>query len=54
MNKKYVAPIIEIESIEVTDIILTSGNGYEVTALEGVDTGDDKSAVFNVSRWIHL
>jgi len=49
MNKKYIAPTIEIEYIEADDVILSSG--YEIAALEGVDTGDEKSAVFNVSRW---
>ena len=52
MNK-YIAPIIEIESIEATDVVLVSGAGYEVTALEGVDSGDSKSAVFSAGFWIN-
>lgn len=52
MNKEYITPKIEIESIESTDVILASG-GYELTALEGVDTGDAKSAVFNVRHWFY-
>ena len=51
MNKKYLTPTIEVESIEATDVILASGKGYEITALEGVDTGDSKSAVFDISSW---
>lgn len=49
MNKKYISPTIEIADVEITDVILASG--YEITQLEGVDTGDDKSAVFSVGRW---
>lgn len=49
MNK-YITPKIEIEAIEASDVILAS-SGYEVKALEGVDTGDDKSVVFSVFRW---
>ena len=49
MNK-YICPTIQVEEIEATDIILAS-DGYEVKALEGVDTGDDKTAVINASRW---
>ncbi|MBO5379078.1 MAG: hypothetical protein J6A90_02000 [Clostridia bacterium] len=50
MNKKYISPTIEIADVEITDVILASG-AYEITQLEGVDTGDDKSAVFSVGRW---
>ena len=50
MNKKYITPTIAIEDINAEDVILASG-GYKVMALEGVDTGDDKSAVFNASHW---
>ena len=49
MNK-YFSPTIQIEETEGNDIILTS-TGYEVKTLEGVDTGNDKSAVINASRW---
>lgn len=52
MSKKYISPTITVESIDAADVILAS-NGYRVMALEGVDTGDDKSAVFNVNRWFH-
>ena len=50
MNKKYISPTIEIADVEITDVILASG-GYEITALEGIDVGDDKSAVFSAGRW---
>lgn len=49
MNK-YITPIIELTEIEVADVI-TSSSGVEITALEGVDSGDTKSAVFNVNFW---
>ena len=49
MNKKYISPTIEIADVEITDVILVSG-AYEITQLEGVDTGDDKSAVFSAGR----
>lgn len=49
MNKEYFAPTIEVEIIEASDVILASG--YTIEALEGVDTGDDVSAVFDVNRW---
>lgn len=49
MNK-YICPTIQFEEIEAEDIILAS-SGYEVKALEGVDTGDDKTAVINAARW---
>ena len=48
MNK-YVSPIIEYVEVDTADVIMTSG--YQLKALEGVDTGDEKSAVFNVSHW---
>ena len=50
MNK-YVSPTIKIEDIDVSDVVLASG--YEIKALDGVDSGDSKSAVFNVNRWIY-
>lgn len=49
MNKKYITPTIKIEDAELCDVIMTSG--YEITQLEGIDIGDDKSAVFSTSRW---
>lgn len=50
MNK-YVSPKIEYVEITTADVITASG--YKVEALEGVDTGDDKSAIFDVSRWFN-
>ena len=49
MNKKYISPTIEIASVEINDVILASG--YEITQLEGVDIGDDRSAVFSAGSW---
>ena len=46
---KYVSPTIEYVEVNTADVVLASG--YQLKALEGVDTGDDKSAVFNASRW---
>lgn len=51
MNK-YVTPEAEIEKIESADVITVSG-GVSLEALEGVDTEDSKSAVFNASFWIN-
>lgn len=48
MNK-YVSPTIEYVEIETADVITASG--YEVKALEGIDVGDDMSAIFSASRW---
>jgi len=48
MNK-YISPKIEISQIEVEDVIATSG--VTIEALEGVDSGDSKSAVFNALFW---
>ena len=54
MNK-YISPAIKIEEIEAADVILASSDvntaGYEVKSLDGIDTGDDKSAVFSALRW---
>ena len=53
MNK-YVSPTIKIEEIEAADLITASRTetvGYEVKSLEGVDTGDEKTAVFDASKW---
>ena len=53
MNK-YFSPTIQIETIKSTDILLESGTAapvVEVKALEGVDTGDSKTAVFDASRF---
>ena len=52
MNKKYISPVIKIESVKADDVILASGS-YQVAALEGVDQGEDKSAIFSVSHWFH-
>lgn len=49
MNNKYITPEIKIEDVELCDVIMASG--YEITQLEGIDTGDDKSAVFSAGRW---
>lgn len=57
MNK-YFSPAIQIEKVETADIILASQNvnetvtGYTIKPLEDIDTGNDKSAVFDVSRWL--
>ncbi|MBQ8146412.1 MAG: hypothetical protein IJ039_06470 [Clostridia bacterium] len=51
MNK-YIKPTIEISFVEVADVIAASG-GVTVTALEGVDTGDSMSAVFNANFWMY-
>ena len=50
MNNKYIAPTLKIEEIVATDVVLTSA--YEITALEGVDKGEEKSAVFNANIWV--
>ena len=49
--KKYITPKIEAEQISVTDIIATS-EGVTIEALEGVDSGDSKTAVFDANRWM--
>lgn len=49
MNK-YISPEIEILQIEVEDVIAASG-AVTVEALEGVDSGESKSAVFNALFW---
>ena len=46
---KYVAPTIEIEKIDTSDIILVSK--FEVTELKGVDSDGSKSAIFKASQW---
>lgn len=55
MNK-YISPIVEIENFETVDIVLASDTvanaGYTIKPLEGVDTGDDKSAVVDIQRWL--
>ena len=53
MNK-YFSPTIQIEEVKSTDILLASGEVapvVEVKALEGVDTGDSKTAIFDASRF---
>ena len=45
----YVSPTIEYVEVNTADVILASG--YRLKALEGVDTGDEKTAVFDASRW---
>ena len=50
MNK-YVSPEIEIQNLHSADVITSSG-GVTYGQLEGVDTEDSKSAIFNVSFWI--
>jgi hypothetical protein len=49
MNK-YVSPTIEYVEVDTADVVMASG--YQIKALEGVDTGDEKTAVFDISRWI--
>ncbi len=48
---KYFSPKIEIELFETLDIVLDSPVGVEIKALEGVDTGDSKTAVFDASHF---
>ena len=48
---KYISPEIKIEQIEANDVILAS-NAVSIVALEGVDDGDSKTAIFNASHWI--
>ena len=48
---KYFSPKIEIEQFETHDVMLNSPVGVEITALEGVDTGDSKTAVFDASHF---
>ena len=48
MNK-YIAPEMEKVKIEVEDILTASG--VTIQPLEGVDSGDSKSAVFSVMHW---
>lgn len=50
MNK-YISPKIEIERIEVEDVITASGSGVTIAALEGVDSEESKSAIFNALFW---
>lgn len=53
MNK-YISPTIEFTEIETVGFIMTSKDqpvSYQVKALEGVDTGDAKTAVFDASQW---
>ena len=50
MNK-YISPKIEISKIEVEDVIATSGSGVTIAALNGVDSEDSKSAIFNALFW---
>jgi hypothetical protein len=50
MNK-YVAPTIQVVNVKADDIILTSGVSVSIKPLEGVDKGDDKSAIFNADFW---
>lgn len=47
---KYISPIIKFEEIESADVITVSG-GVSISALEGVDSGDSKSAIFNAGFW---
>lgn len=49
MNK-YIAPEMEIAQIEAEDVITASG-GVVIEALEGVDSGDSKSAIFSARFW---
>lgn len=50
MNK-YITPTIEIKEIESDDVITTSG-GVSIDRLDGIDTEDSKSAIFNPSFWL--
>ena len=51
--KKYITPSIEVVELESIDIITTSTQGNAVTyaPLEGVDTEDGRSAIFDASFW---
>ena len=48
MNK-YVSPTIEYVEIDTADVVMAST--YQVKSLEGVDTGDEKTAVFDAAKW---
>lgn len=47
MNK-YITPTIEYNIIESADVITTSG-GVKIGTLEGVDTEDSVSAIFDAN-----
>ena len=49
MMEKYTSPTIEIAECHTKDVISSSAISY--APLEGVDKGDDKSAIFNASFW---
>lgn len=48
MNK-YVSPTIEYVEIDTADVVMASK--FQVKSLEGVDTGDEKTAVFDAAKW---
>ena len=50
--KKYISPKIEISELDSESIMAVSGmEAVTFTQLEGVDTEDSKSAIFNVNNW---
>lgn len=49
MNK-YISPKIEIQELHSADVI-TSSVGVTYGALEGVDNGESKTAIFNANFW---
>lgn len=49
--EKYTSPTIEIVQCEASDVI-SSSSAVSYAPLEGVDKGDDKSAIFSADFWI--
>lgn len=45
----YIAPNIEFEKIEVSDVILASN--FQIAELAGVDADGSKSAIFDAAAW---
>ena len=50
--KKYISPKIEFSELDSESIMAVSGmEAVSYSQLEGVDTEDSKSAIFNVNNW---